>query len=94
VQRRKYSTEFKREAVELTRDLGVTITQVARELGINPNMLGRWRKEFEEQGQSAFKGHGHTHDEEVTALRRELARIKRERDFLKDAAAFFASELR
>ena len=56
MQRRKYSTEFKREAVELTRDPGVTITQVARELGINPNMLGRWRKEFEGQGGAPCQG--------------------------------------
>jgi len=94
MQRRKYSTEFKREAVELTADPGVTITQVARELGINPNMLSRWRKELDRQGKTAFKGQGHSRDEEVTALRRELARVRKERDFLKDAAAFFASELK
>ncbi len=94
MQRRKYSTEFKREAVELTGEPGVTITQVARELGINPNMLSRWRKELDRQGKTAFKGQGHSRDEEVIALRRELARVPKERDFLKDAAAFFASELK
>jgi len=94
MQRRKYSKEFKQEAVELTRHPGVSAAQVARELGINANMLGRWRREFEEQGKSAFRGQGHMHDEEMARLKRELSRIRKERDFLKDAAAFFASELR
>ena len=46
MKRRKFSTELKREAVVLTHDPGVTIAQVGRELGINPNMLRRWRKEL------------------------------------------------
>ena len=92
--RRNFSAEFKREAVALTHDPGVTIAQVGRELGINPNMLSRWRKELEKQGKTAFKGQGHAREEEVAALKRELARTKKERDFLKDAAAFFASELK
>ena len=94
MKRRKFSAEFKREAVALTRDPNVTIAQVGRELGINPNMLSRWRKELDRQGNTAFKGQGHSRDEEVTALKRELARVRKERDFLKDAAAFFAKELK
>ena len=64
--RRKYSAEFKREAVLQTQHPGVSCNQVARELGINPNVLGRWK--------------------------RELARVKKERDFLREAATFFARE--
>ena len=45
--RRKYSDEFKREAVQLTVHPGVSKSQIARELGINPNMLGRWCREFQ-----------------------------------------------
>lgn len=43
---REYSPEFKREAVELTRMDGVTISQIANDLGIGANMLGRWRSEL------------------------------------------------
>ncbi len=53
-QRRKYSPEFKREAVELTRSADVSVGQVARELGINANMLGRWRREMDTNGDQAF----------------------------------------
>ena len=88
--RRNYSPEFKQEAVELTRMDGVTISQIARELGIGANMLGRWRRELSEDGEKAFRGQGKARDEEMAKLKRELARVKKERDFLQEAAAFFA----
>jgi transposase len=91
--RRKYSDEFKREAVQLTVHPGVSKSQIARELGINPNMLGRWCRELQLGGSKAFPGKGHAHDEEVARLRRELSRVRKERDFLKEAAAYFAKEL-
>jgi transposase len=87
--RRKFTPEFKREAVELTRQPGIKVSQVARDLGINDNILTRWRRELS-SGKPAFTGSGSPRDEEVAALKRELARVKKERDFLKDAAAFFA----
>ena len=92
MQRRKYSQEFKREAVALTNQPGVTMKQIGEELGINPNMLGRWKKELKGYGGKAFIGKGHARDEEMAALKRELNRVKKERDFLKEAAAFFAKE--
>jgi len=55
-------------------------------------MLGRWRRELRQHGDKAYIGHGQARDEEVLRLKRELARVKRERDFLKEAAAFFAKE--
>jgi len=88
--RRNYSPEFKREAVELTRMEGVTISQIARDLGIRANMLGRWRRELSADAEKAFLGQGKARDEEMAGLKRELARVKKERDFLKEAAAFFA----
>ena len=90
--RRKYSDEYKREAVELIRLPGATLQQIARDLGINANMLGRWRKDIEAHGDKAFPGQGHAHDEEMMQLKRELARVRKERDFLKEAAVFFARE--
>jgi len=90
--RRKYSEEYKQEAVALTKVPGATITGVARDLGINGHMLGRWRKLLEEHGEKAFPGQGHARDEELMQLKRENARLRKERDFLKEAAAFFAKE--
>lgn len=90
--RRKYSAEFKRGAVEQLNQPGVTCAQVARELGIASNMLSRWRNEIENAGTSAFNGTGSPRDEELAALKRELSRVKKERDFLREAATYFARE--
>ncbi|WP_152638780.1 IS3 family transposase [Marinobacter santoriniensis] len=79
--RRKYSPEFKREAIALTRQPGVSCRQVALEIGINPNLLSRWRREADEETDKAFKGSGSPRDEEVARLKRELARVKKERGF-------------
>lgn len=88
--RRKYSLEFKRGAVEQARQAGVSCAQVARELGIQANLLTRWKREAEAGGHQAFGGTGSPRDEEVARLKRELARVKKERDFLREAATFFA----
>ena len=90
--RRKYSPEFKRGAVEQTRQPGVSCSQVARELGIGGNVLSRWVREADAVGQQAFGGTGTPRDEEVAQLKRELSRVKKERDFLREAATFFARE--
>lgn len=88
--RRKFTKEFKQEAVRLLEEPGVTCAQVGRDLGINANMLSRWRRELTVDDSRAFRGHGQSRDEELTAARRELARVKKERDFLREAAVFFA----
>jgi transposase len=93
-QRRTYSQEFKQEAIQLTRQAGGAITQVARDLGINAAMLGRWCREAKQRGTKAFPGTGVPHDQEVARLKRELALVTRERDFLQEAAAFFAKTSR
>ena len=90
--RRKFSDEYKREAVRLATQAGVTKSQIGRELGINANLLGRWCRDHAAHGAAAFPGQGKPRDEEVTSLKRELARVKKERDFLHEAAAFFARE--
>ena len=71
------------------------LAEVARDLGIAPNVLHRWVQQLEEQDPAtAFPGSGQVNDadDEVRRLRRELERVKQERDFLKKAAAFFARE--
>lgn len=91
-QRRKFSEEFKREAVGLTRQPGSNVSQIAQDVGVNANLLWRWRRELDAGGKKSFPGAGVARDQELLALKRELARVKKERDFLRDAAAFFAKE--
>ena len=90
--RRKFSAEFKREAVELSYRSGTTVQQVADDLGIAASLLGKWRRSLREEIEKPFPGQGNARDEEMARLKRELAQVKRERDFLRDAAAFFAKE--
>ena len=92
--RRKYSQEFKLEAVQLASQAGVSVAQVAKDLGIQPNMLTRWRRENGSAGTKAFAGAGVARDQELAQLKRELGRVTRERDFLKETAAYFAKTSR
>ena len=71
--RRKFSDEFKREAVALTQQSGVTQTQIARELGISAGLLGRRVRALRESAEQAFPGKGNARDTELAALKRELA---------------------
>ena len=88
--RRKYATEFKQEAVQLVRSANAPASQIARDLGIDPNMLSRWCREMGAIGNKAFQGQGKPRDEEMAVLKRELIQVRKERDFLREAAAFFA----
>ena len=92
--RRYYSAEFKQEAIELASQPGATVAAVARDLGIHANLLRRWRHTVTTHGKHAFVGQGVARDEELAQLRRELALVKKERDFLKSAAAYFAKDAR
>jgi len=91
-QRRKFSEEFKREAVGLTRLPGASVAQIAQDLGVRSNLLWRWRREQGVHGNKSFVGAGVARDQEILALKRQLAKVTKERDFLRDAAAFFAKE--
>ena len=75
--RRKYSAEFKREAVQLANHPGVTKSQIARELGGNSNMLGRWCRQLKTEGSKTFVGKGYVRDDEMARLKRELAGSRR-----------------
>ena len=90
--RKRYSAEFKREALRRANEPGVTDVLVAEELGINAQQLRRWRKAIERDGERAFPGQGKSRDEEMTRLKRENAKLRQERDFLREAAAYFAKE--
>jgi transposase len=93
-QRRRFSAEYKREAVAMLESPGVTVNQIAAELGIGATVLGRWRRELRQESAQAFRGNGRPRDENLALLRRELARVTKERDFLREAATFFASASR
>ena len=88
----RYSPEFKREALKRASQDGVTDVQVCRELGISQRQLRRWRDQWRLLGDEAFPGQGKKRDEEIAQLKRRLAKAEQERDFLKDAAVFFAKE--
>jgi transposase len=94
MQRRKFSREFKVEAVKLVRERGVSVAQAGRDLGVHENVLRKWVKEFGTDPVQAFPGHGQMKPEqlEIERLRREVTKLKAERDILKKAAAYFAKE--
>jgi transposase len=92
--RKKYTKEFKQDAVRLVAEQGYKQTEAARNLGIDRGMLGRWVKEFQEDESEAFRGNGKlsSEQEELRRLREENRRLRMERDILKKATAFFAKE--
>ena len=92
--KRDFSREYKLEAVRLARDGGVSMAQVARDLGVHYNVLRSWVCRFEEDAAFAFPGKGQMKPEqaEIARLKREVVRLKAERDILKKAAAYFAKE--
>ena len=92
--RRKFSAEYKREAVAMLDAPGGRVGQIAADLGIGATVLGRWRRELRQESTQAFPGHGRPREEELILLRRELARVTKERDFLREAATCFASASR
>ena len=92
--RRNFSREFKLEAVRLVKERGVSVAQAARDLDLHENVLRKWIREVSADPQQAFPGHGQMKPEqlEIARLRKEVAKLKAERDLLKKAAAFFAKE--
>jgi transposase len=88
--RRKYTKEFKEEAVRLISEEGYSYAEAGRNLGVNPNLLSRWKREFE--GIELDPGSAAAMQAELKRLRKENKRLKMEREILKKAAAFFAKE--
>ena len=90
-QRQKYTREFKDSAVRLVEESGREATAIARDLGIPVEYLYRWRaaKRAVRPGEQAFPGQGRPRDEELDALKRENARLRREQEILKKALGLF-----
>jgi transposase len=89
---RRYSPEFKRHALKRASEDGITDRAVCTDLGISERQLRRWRDQYRLLGDQAFPGQGKERDDEIAHLKRKLAKAEQERDFLKDAAVFFAKE--
>jgi transposase len=90
IRRKKHSQEFKREAVRLITERGLTIAQASRDLGVNQNMLGRWKQQLSVQEEQVVSGHGQFRDMELVRLQREVDVLREERDILKKAVGIFS----
>ena len=94
--RRRFNREFKLEAVRMIVEGGHRVSEVARDLDLRPDMLHRWQRELQEDQLQAFPGQGRlkADEEETRRLRRELERVREERDILKKALAIFSGPSR
>jgi transposase len=91
--RKSYSREFKIEAVRMTTEGGISVAQAARDLEINESILYNWRRQFRQWGAGCGAGkEALSQAEEIQRLRKDLARVREERDFLKKAAVWLAKE--
>ncbi|CUX64810.1 transposase [Agrobacterium pusense] len=86
MQRRKFSREYKLEAVKLVKERGVSVAQAARDLDVHENVLRKWVREYGDDPSQSFPGKGQMKPEqlEIDRLRREVAKLKAERDILKN----------
>ena len=90
-ERRKYKRfdkDFKLSAVKMITEGGHKASEVARSLGIHPNMLYNWKRKYADTGEKAFPGKGHL--TELAALRKQLREVEMERDILKKAVGIFS----
>ena len=93
-ERRRFTHEFKVEAVKLVTEKGYSVAEAARSLDIGQTLLRSWKIAFDNEGEQAFPGNGHPPaiEEELRQLRADNKRLLMERDILKKATAFFARE--
>jgi transposase-like protein len=92
--RKTFSREFKLEAIRLLDAGQRKVTDLARELGVTPSRLYKWRDQLQRNGEDAFPGNGRRAGEadEIAKLQRELERLREENEILKKAARYFAKE--
>jgi transposase len=92
--RKTYTPEFKLAAVKMIAEQKLSVAEVARRLGVSENLLHTWKKAVFTEGADAFPGSGHLTplEEENRRLRAEVKRLEAERDILKKATAFFATQ--
>lgn len=92
--RRRFTAEFKREAVRMMVEDGRPGTEVAEDLGVPAESLYRWKRELKDEPEEAFRGQGNrtAQEEELRRLRHENARLRGENEFLKKVSAYFAKD--
>jgi transposase len=93
---KKYSKEFKVDAISLVTEQNYTQTEAANSLGLSPKLISRWIKEYKTDEEHAFRGNGKLTPEqlELRCLREENKRLKMEKEILKKATVFFAKEMK
>ena len=92
--RKKYAQEFKLDAVDLVLEQGYSRAEAAKSLGINPNLMGRWVKEYRQEDGHAFRGNGKLSADQIELrdLKAKVKRLEMEKEILKKATVFFAKE--
>jgi transposase len=90
--RKTYTAEFRREAVRLVVEQGLTAARVAEDLGVSRNTLYSWVQELREEIEATRTGAQRSETEELKRLRKENEQLRLERDILKKAAAYFAKD--
>ena len=93
---KKYSKEFKLDAISLVIDQSYSQAEAARSLGIDRKLMNRWVREHTKEADQAFRGNGKLTEEqlEIRRLREEVKRLTMEKEILKKATAFFAKEMK
>lgn len=89
-----FPKEFKLEAVRLVLERGMTAAQVARDLGVNPELIYRWKREFQNDPAFAFPGHGKVSGEqaELRRLQKRVKELEEEREILKKTLGYFVKD--
>lgn len=90
--RRRFTPEFKAEAIKLVNESGRPVAEVARDIGVNEGTLGNWVNLWRVEHPDAEPELGISERAELAQLRRDNQQLRMEREFLKRAAAFFATE--
>jgi transposase len=90
--RRSYTEEYKRDAVALSEERGYSVAKAAKSLGINENLIRRWKQEFQKQENGETLSSDER--EELNRLRKEVRELRLEKEILKKASAYFAKEMK
>jgi transposase len=88
--RRQFTNEFKMDAVRLLENSKKAVAVIASDLGVKPDQLYRWKREFQQPGKKSFTGNGNVRDEELTRLKKENAELRMEREILKKVVTIFS----